>query len=105
MGFFKIDLSPGIIDLLKSLRSVKKTLGGIEFLLTSSGLNIVIPFDPPNANKPPEVFKREPSANNCPWIPSAMEKLLNCSVFKSNRLNPSNVLSHKELFFGSARMD
>src|SRR5260221_14689439 len=100
-----MDFPPGTIDLLNSLRSVKKTFGGFEFLLTSSGLKMVMPLEPPNTNKPVEVFKQDPSANNCPWIPSAMEKLLNCCVAKLNRLNPSNVLSHKELFFSSARMD
>ena len=36
---------------------------------------MVIPLEPPKANKPCEVFKKDPSANSWPCIPSAMEKL------------------------------
>src|SRR6476646_7465629 len=104
MGFFKMDFSPGTIDLLNSFRSVKNTLGGVEFLFTSSGLKMTMPFDPPNTNKPVEVFKNEPSAKSWLCMPSDREKFVNVSVFKLKRLNPSNVLSHRELFFSSARI-
>ena len=32
IGFFKIDFSPGITDLLNNFKSVRKTFGGVEFL-------------------------------------------------------------------------